>query len=153
LPRPSPIASRVLMTAHPKPRRSRKKAATLSEGDHNAMVLFEKSESHMKLVLEAVQGCVRRTEFEEFKGQVNERFDRVDMRFEKIDQRFEKIDQRFEKIDQRFEQIDQRFEQMDRHFALVIGELRSLRKDVAGHAQASELRALDQRVTALERRS
>jgi hypothetical protein len=36
---------------------------------------------------------------------------------------------------------------------LVVGELRGIRKDMAGHAQASELRALDQRVTALERRA
>jgi cell division protein FtsB len=35
--------------------------------------------------------------------------------------------------------------------ALVVGELRALRKDVASQAQAAELHALDRRVTALER--
>ena len=34
---------------------------------------------------------------------------------------------------------------------VVTEELRGLRRDVAGHAQAAELRALEQRVTVLER--
>jgi hypothetical protein len=50
-------------------------------------------------------------------------------------------------------QVDLQFKEMRSQMALVIGELRGLRRDVAGHAQASELRALDQRVTALERRA
>jgi len=87
------------------------------------MVLFEQSLGHMKVVLEALEGCVRRTEFQEFRDEVR----------------------------QRFEQVDQRFEQIDRHMALVVGELRALRKDVASQAQAAELHALDRRVTALER--
>jgi hypothetical protein len=90
----------------------------MSEADHSAMVLYERSHSEWKVVLEAVQGCVTRTDFEEFRGQVGERFDKLASQM-----------------------------------TLVVGELRGLRREVAGHAQASELRALDQRVTALERRA
>jgi rRNA-processing protein FCF1 len=43
--------------------------------------------------------------------------------------------------------------EMRGQMALAIGEPCGLRRDVAGHAQASELRALDQRVTALEPRA
>jgi archaellum component FlaC len=97
----------------------------MSGGEHDAMVLYERSLSEWRVALEAVQGCVTRTEFEEFRGHV----------------------------DQRFDQIDQRFDQIANQMTLVVGELRGIRKDMAGHAQASELRALDQRVTALERRA
>jgi hypothetical protein len=90
----------------------------MSGGEHDAMVLYERSLSKWKVALEAVQGCVTRTEFEEFRGHV-----------------------------------DQRFDQIANQMTLVVGELRGIRKDMAGHAQASELRALDQRVTALERRA
>ena len=90
----------------------------MSDREASTNVLYGRSVSEWKVVLEAVQGCVKRTEFEEFRGQVNQRFD-----------------------------------QIANQMTLVVGELRSLRREVAGNAQASELRALDQRVTALERRA
>jgi len=132
----------------------------MGNSDHNAMVLYERSLSEWKVALEAVDSCLTKTDFQDFRqkefqgfrDEVTARFTQIDHRFEQIDHRFEQIDHRFEQIDDRFEQIDHRFEEISEHLALVVGELRGLRKDVAGHAQASELRALDQRVTALERR-
>jgi archaellum component FlaC len=151
------------MTPRRKAPRPGKKAipTRVSDREHDAMILYEKSQSDTRVVLEAVQGCLRRTEFEEFRQTEFQDFRTefqnfrgvVNDRFTQIDHRFEQIDHRFEQIDDRFEQIDHRFEQINEHLALVVGELRGLRKDVAGHAQASELRALDQRVTALERRA
>jgi hypothetical protein len=104
------------MTPRRKAPRPGKKAIPTPVGDreHDVMILYEKTQSDMRVVLEAVQGCVTRTEFEEFRGQV----------------------------DQRFDQVDLQFKEMRGQMALVIGELRGLRGDVAGHAQASELRAL-----------
>jgi hypothetical protein len=129
------------MTPRRKASRPGKKAAPtpVSDSDHGAMILFEKGQSDMRIVLEAVQGCVTRTDFEEFRSQV--------------DHRFAQVDQRFDQIDQRFAEVNLQFKEMGGQLALVIGELRGLRKDIAGHAQACELRALDQRVTLLERRA
>ena len=102
------------------------------------MILYEKGQSDMRVVLEAVQGCVTRAAFEEFREQVVTRTEFEEFRGQ---------------VGQRFDQVDLQFKEMRGQMALVIGELRGLRRDVAGHAQASELRALDQRVTALERRA
>jgi len=49
----------------------------------------------------------------ELKGQLDDFKKDVDQKFEKIDQKFEKIDQKFEKIDQKFEKIDQKFEKIN----------------------------------------
>jgi chromosome segregation ATPase len=65
--------------------------------------------------------------FEEFRREVNQRFDEVDKRFEEIDRRFDEVDRRFEESDrkfeafrsevnQRFDEVDRRFEEIDRRF-------------------------------------
>jgi hypothetical protein len=135
------------MTPRRKAPRPGKKAIPTPVGDreHDVMILSEKGQSDMRVVLEAVQGCVTRAAFEEFREQVVTRTEFEEFRGQ--------VGQRFEQIDQRFDHVDLQFKEMRGQMALVIGELRGLRSDVAGHAQASELRALDQRVTALERRA
>ena len=42
---------------------------------------------------------------DDFRNDVNRRFEAVDKRFEAVDRRFEAVDRRFEAIDRRFEEI------------------------------------------------
>ena len=44
--------------------------------------------------------------FEEFRREVNQRFDEVDRRFEEIDRRFDEVDKRFEEVDKRLEKLE-----------------------------------------------
>jgi len=37
--------------------------------------------------------------FEEFRKEVNQRFDEVDRRFDKVDKKFEEVDKRLEKLE------------------------------------------------------
>jgi DNA repair exonuclease SbcCD ATPase subunit len=57
--------------------------------------------------------------FEEFRREVNQRFDEVDKRFEEIDRRFDEVDKRFEEIDRRFDEVDRRFDEIDKRFEEV----------------------------------
>ena len=40
---------------------------------------------------------------DDFRGEVNRRFDEVNRRFDEVDKRFEAVDKRFEAVDKRFE--------------------------------------------------
>lgn len=42
---------------------------------------------------------------DDFKENVNRRFDEVDKRFDKVDKRFDKVDARLDKIDARFDSM------------------------------------------------
>jgi predicted transcriptional regulator len=55
------------------------------------------------------QDYVTKTEFKDFRDQVNDRFDKIDVQFEQIDAKFDKIDARFERIDCQFSEIDKKF--------------------------------------------
>ncbi len=60
--------------------------------------------------------------FEEFRSEVNKRFDESDRRFEEfkseVNERFDEVDRKFEEfrseVNKRFEEIDKRFEEVDR---------------------------------------
>jgi hypothetical protein len=56
--------------------------------------------------------------FEEFRKEVNQRFDEVDRRFEEIDRRFDEVDKRFEESDKKFEtfrsEVNQRLEKLEK---------------------------------------
>jgi len=42
---------------------------------------------------------------DDFKENVNQRFDAVDKRFDAVDKRFDKVDERFDKMDARFDSL------------------------------------------------
>ncbi|HWN72446.1 MAG TPA: hypothetical protein VNN15_01410 [Solirubrobacterales bacterium] len=66
---------------------------------------------------------------DDFKENVNERFDGVEKR---MDQRFDHVDREFQRVDKRFEQVDKRFDQVERKmsegFAHVEGEIKEMRQ-------------------------
>ena len=51
----------------------------------------------------------------------------------------------------RLDGVDKRFDGLDKSIGELGQEVRGVRQDMARHAQASELRALNQRVTVVER--
>jgi uncharacterized membrane protein YccC len=57
---------------------------------------------------------------DEFRTDMNARFEQVDKRFEQVDKRIEQVDKRFEQVDKRFEELrtdmNARFEQMTNMF-------------------------------------
>ena len=75
------------------------------------------------------QDYVTKTEFKDFRDEVNNRFDKIDVQFEQIDARFDKIDSRFEQIDARFERIDGQFSEIDKKFVNWKDEIISTLKD------------------------
>ncbi len=50
---------------------------------------------------------------DDFKENVNLRFDQVDKRFDEVDKRFDQVDKRFDQVDKRFEQVDHRFDRVE----------------------------------------
>ncbi len=53
----------------------------------------------------------------------------VDHRFELVDQRFDAVDQRFDAVDQRFDAVDRKFEEVDRRFGRVEVQIQDLRSE------------------------
>ena len=75
--------------------------------------------------------------FNEFRIEVNDRFNKVDEKFIKIEEKFIKIDEKFNKIEEKFNLIEGKFnsidarfnkleKQMDRNLILTIGFLATL---------------------------
>jgi hypothetical protein len=60
---------------------------------------------------------------DDFKENVNRRFDEVDRRFDEVDRRFEEVDKRFDKMDARFDKIDTRFDSMQRTMIICFATL------------------------------
>jgi chromosome segregation ATPase len=72
--------------------------------------------------------------FEEFRKEVNQRFDEVDRRFEESDRKFEafknEVNQRFDEVDRRFEEIDRRFDEVDKRFEESDKKFEAFRSEV-----------------------
>jgi hypothetical protein len=68
--------------------------------------------------MEAMRQSWTDERLDDFRGEVNRRFDEVDRRFDKVDQRFDKVDQRFDKVEAEikfgFDQMNQRFDSLQR---------------------------------------
>jgi hypothetical protein len=50
---------------------------------------------------------------DDFRGEVNRRFDAVDQRFEAVDRRFDAVDRRFEHIENRLDEINRAILEMN----------------------------------------
>jgi hypothetical protein len=51
---------------------------------------------------------------DDFRGEVDRRFDEVSRRFDEVDRRFDKVDTRLDRMDDRFERIEVRLEGIQR---------------------------------------
>jgi len=59
---------------------------------------------------------------DDFKENVNQRFDQVDKR---MDERFDHVDREFKRVDKRFDQVEKR---MSEGFARIDGEIKEMRQ-------------------------
>jgi len=75
--------------------------------------------------------------FEEFRKEVNQRFEEVDRRFEEIDRRFDEVDKRFEESDKKFEafknEVNQRFDEVDKRFEKLEKGQEEIKKTLKRH--------------------
>ena len=112
------------MSTRKVPTKRARAARTTPKTDDYTAVLLEELRGQLKVVIEALQDRVTKTE---------------------LDARFDQVDARFDQVDARFDQVDARFDRLE-------GEVRTLRHEVLGKANEATIAALDGRVTALERR-
>jgi len=56
--------------------------------------------------------------------------ERIDDFRENVNQRFDQVDKRFDQVDRRFDLVDNRFEQVDARFDRVEGDIREMRQTV-----------------------
>jgi hypothetical protein len=68
--------------------------------------------------MEAMRQSWTDERLDDFRGDVNRRFDEVDRRFDEVDRRFDKVDQRFDKIEgdmkTGFDMMNARFDSLQR---------------------------------------
>ncbi len=60
--------------------------------------------------MEAMRQSWTDDRLDDFRGEVNRRFDDVDRRFDKVDRRFDKVDRRFDEVNGKLERIEGRFD-------------------------------------------
>ena len=112
-------------------------------------VILEDIDSKLDLVVEG-QGALDvkidkvDEKLEDFKKEVNYKFDIVFEKFDEVDQKFDKVDQKFDKVDQRFDEVDQRFDE-------VTDELHVIRNELKEKVGRDEFVLLEKRVAALEK--
>ena len=88
--------------------------------------------------------------FEKF-DEVDQKFDKVDQKFDEVDQKFDEVDQKFDEVDQRFDEVDQRFDEVDQRFDEVTDELHVIRNELKEKVGRDEFVLLEKRVAALEK--
>lgn len=123
----------------PSKRAARKAIASPATGADPYAVVVESFRSDMRVVLEAVQDCAR-------KSDMDARFDAVDARFDGVDARFEAVDARLDAVDARFDAVDARFDTMDARFDTVnsaIAELTGTVSEAVGLLRTQVLPRVD----------
>ena len=65
---------------------------------------------------------------DDFRNDVNRRFEAVDRQFEAVDRRFDAVDKRFDAVDRRFDAVDRRFDEIRADIRLILNKLIPERK-------------------------
>jgi len=119
-------------------------------------VILEDIDSKLDLVVEG-QGALDvkidkvDEKLEDFKKEVNYKFDIVFEKFDEVDQKFDEVDQKFDEVDQKFDEVDQRFDEVDQRFDEVTDELHVIRNELKEKVGRDEFVLLEKRVAALEK--
>jgi hypothetical protein len=70
--------------------------------------------------MEAMRQSWTDDRLDDFRGEVNRRFDDVDRRFDKVDRRFEQVDRRFDEmaadVNRRFDEVNGKLERIEGRF-------------------------------------
>jgi hypothetical protein len=124
------------MTARPRSPKTRGTKGP-KNGRHRAGVLLEQVYGQMKVVLERLGDTATRGEVMDVMTHVQNLDGRMGLFEDVLRQTRKEVAARFDDVDKRFDGVEQ--------------ELRAVRHDVARQAQGSELKALEQRMTVVER--
>ncbi len=128
----------------------------LSVSERHFGVILEDIDAKLYLVLEGHQSLdikidKNHQEFQEFREEVNYKFDVVFEKFDEIDIRFKNIDIRFDAIDIRFKDVDARFDNVEAEFKNVKDELRVIHDELKEKPGRDEFTLLEKRTMALEK--
>ena len=93
--------------------------------------------------MEAMRQSWTDDRLDDFRGEVNRRFDEVDKRFDEVDKRFEAVDKRFEAVDRRFDRVDKRIDDLGRRM--------DSRFDAQQHAMDARFDAVQGAIVQLQR--
>jgi tetrahydromethanopterin S-methyltransferase subunit G len=114
----------------------------LSQIERHFGVILEDIDSKLDLVVEGHQTLDKKIdrhygEFQEFRKE-------VDYKFEIVFEKFDEVDKRFDEVDKKFDEVDKRFDE-------VTGELRVIRNELKEKVGRDEFILLEKRVAALEK--
>lgn len=70
--------------------------------------------------MEAMRQSWTDDRLDDFRGEVNRRFEEVDRRFEEVDRRFDEVDRRFDKVDAELHRVNDRLDGLHRLLAHAI---------------------------------
>ena len=115
------------------------------------MVVLEQMRGQMDVVVERVNDTATRGEVRDVVTHVENLGGRMGLFEDALRQTRKEVAARFDGVDKRFDGVDKRFDGVDKRFAGFEQDLRAVRQDVARQAQGSELKALEQRMTVVER--
>jgi hypothetical protein len=124
------------MTARRRPPKARGTVEPRN-GHHRTAILLEALRGQMQVVVERVLDTPTKREFAELAARMEAVGGRVDLLSDALRATRVEIAARFDGVDKRLDGLDQ--------------ELRGARQDIARQAHGAELRALEQRMTVVER--
>jgi archaellum component FlaC len=108
-------------------------------------VFFEKIKAENRIVLEFAQMST-----ESLGRRLDERLDGLSNRFDRVEHRLDRVETRLDGVETRLGGVETRLGGVETRLGHVEQEVRAVREDMSGFAKASDLRALEHRVTALE---
>jgi hypothetical protein len=120
----------------------------LLEKLHGQTIVLEQGQGHLRVVSERALDTLTKRESLEIaartEGQIAMLMDAFRVTRGELGETRKELGARIDGVDKRFDDVDKRFDDFER-------ELRGVRQDVARQAQGSELKALEQRMTVVER--
>jgi hypothetical protein len=128
--------------------RLRDQRVFLEEHLHGQKVFLEQMRSQVQVVYERALDTLTKRESLELAARADAR---VDLLADVFRVTRKEVAARFDGVDKRFDGVDKRFDGVDKRFDDVEQELRAVRQDVARQGQGLELKALEQRMTVVER--
>jgi chromosome segregation ATPase len=128
----------------------RRNSVILEEMRGNFVVL-EEMRGNFNVVIEMVRDCATRREVAELRENLSARMDLFTDALRVTRDEVKQNTTRLDGVDGRLDSVDRRLDGIDKHLDEVRLEIRGVRHDVAQHVERAEMRALEQRMTVVER--
>ena len=111
------------------------------------------SERHFGVILEDIDSKLNLVV--EGQGALDVKIDKVDEKLEdfkkEVNYKFDIVFEKFDEVDQKFDEVDQRFDEVDQRFNEVTDELHVIRNELKEKVGRDEFVLLEKRVAALEK--